>query len=387
MKIISLRYKDNTSKWELDQFSFLDLTLLVGASGVGKTKILKALYNLKRLALGKKSDNVEWQIKFQVENKYYCWTGKAAESEELHPFGSISTSEEKYIIASEKLVELGLDDTPLKIIFQRGKEGTYFKNNKVPKVTVTKSCIDIFSDEDDIEPVVSGFSRLFFFEFENERQYGYGRVSVEVDKDFQNMDNEVKKQALEVLREKSIPFVVKLGLAYNYFHETFEAIKEEFISVFNYIEDIRFRVIKENDKEEKETTSFELQIKEFGSNYWISEREISSGMLKTLLYLSMLHLVPRNSVILLDEFENSLGINCINLMSENVNESRNIQFILTSHHPYIINTISMNNWQIVSRKRNRVVVKNANFYGLGKSKHRAFKQLLNLDTYTQGRQE
>ena len=46
---------------------------------------------------------------------------------------------------------------------------------------------------------------------------------------------------------------------------------------------------------------------------------------------------PDGSVILIDEFENSLGVNCLDEITEDVvKESRRLQFILTSHHPYII---------------------------------------------------
>ena len=48
MYIKSLIYEDQSTDWELKSISFKQLTLLVGASGVGKTQILKALLNLKK---------------------------------------------------------------------------------------------------------------------------------------------------------------------------------------------------------------------------------------------------------------------------------------------------------------------------------------------------
>jgi hypothetical protein len=41
MKIKNLTYRDNVLKWALEKVDFEVLTLLVGASGVGKTQILK----------------------------------------------------------------------------------------------------------------------------------------------------------------------------------------------------------------------------------------------------------------------------------------------------------------------------------------------------------
>jgi hypothetical protein len=42
-----------------------------------------------------------------------------------------------------------------------------------------------------------------------------------------------------------------------------------------------------------------------------------------------------------------------------LDESTDIQFILTSHHPYIINNIPWKTWQIVSKSGNKVKVRKA----------------------------
>lgn len=93
-----------------------------------------------------------------------------------------------------------------------------------------------------------------------------------------------------------------------------------------------------------------IYIKEKGVSHWIHQGQISSGMLKTLLHISELYLSTQDTVILIDEFENSLGINCIDVVTELLLENRNMQFIITSHHPYIINNIPMEYWKIVTRR-------------------------------------
>jgi len=52
MKINSLRFCDTDTKWDLTKVEFKNLTLLVGASGVGKTQILKSILRLKSIARG-----------------------------------------------------------------------------------------------------------------------------------------------------------------------------------------------------------------------------------------------------------------------------------------------------------------------------------------------
>lgn len=112
---------------------------------------------------------------------------------------------------------------------------------------------------------------------------------------------------------------------------------------------------------------------------------ISSGMLKSLLQVAELYLCEDGAVILIDEFENSLGVNCMDELTEDlVASERDVQFIITSHHPYIINNIPYRNWKIVTRKAGTVVVKNASDYKIGQSKHDAFIQLLQLDEFTEG---
>jgi hypothetical protein len=49
MKILELAYEDKATGWKLNPVQFSDLNLLVGVSGVGKTKILKAILNIKKL--------------------------------------------------------------------------------------------------------------------------------------------------------------------------------------------------------------------------------------------------------------------------------------------------------------------------------------------------
>jgi Fe-S cluster assembly ATPase SufC len=102
------------------------------------------------------------------------------------------------------------------------------------------------------------------------------------------------------------------------------------------------------------------------------------------MHISQLYLSAEGTIILIDEFENSLGVNCIDTVSNLLLENRDLQFIITSHHPYIINKIGMEHWKIVTRRGGVVTVKDASHFNLGKSSHQAFMQLINLDAYSEG---
>jgi predicted ATPase len=206
-------------------------------------------------------------------------------------------------------------------------------------------------------------------------------------------DKNHRSSIIQKYYQSNLPIQSKLILAFYEKDPIFQVIKERFISIFEQVEDIKIEEDEEDeDKNEEnnfdifiqEKASLIIKIKERGVNHWISQKYISSGMYKTLIQISECYLTAEGSVILIDEFENSLGVNCIDILSDLLSESRNLQFIITSHHPYIINKVGMEHWKIVTRKGGVVTAKDAKDFGLGKSRHEAFMQLINLDEYNEG---
>lgn len=80
--------------------------------------------------------------------------------------------------------------------------------------------------------------------------------------------------------------------------------------------------------------------------------------------------------------KNSLGTNILNELTEFLSERiQDIQFIITSHHPYIINNIPYKNWELVKRINRDIQIINgeelSNDFKI--SKHEAFIKLQNMD--------
>ena len=115
---------------------------------------------------------------------------------------------------------------------------------------------------------------------------------------------------------------------------------------------------------------------------------MSSGMYRTLLLLSEIYLCADGSIILIDEFENSLGINCIrDITDEILRTGRNIQCIITSHHPFIINNVEFQYWKLLTRNGGTIKAHDITEKLSEKSRYERFMQLIQLDEYQTGLEE
>ena len=110
-------------------------------------------------------------------------------------------------------------------------------------------------------------------------------------------------------------------------------------------------------------------------------------MLRTLVHLFELYLAPPGSVIIIDEFENSLGVNCMPQLTDFIMSwAPGLQFILTSHHPYIINKIPIDTWKLVKRHGGHVrIISARDIPSLQNVSHQqAFIRPINLLEFEEG---
>ncbi len=376
MKIKSLEYFNKALELKLEHIEFKNLTLLVGASGVGKTQILKAILDLKKIATGSSLNGVEWRVEFSLlDNSHYLWEGAFENKGFAETYLFDENSKEKPKIIYENLYHNGQK------IVDRNQQEIIFNGAKTVKLSQIQSVLNLLKEEDIIYPAHQGLikTQLNDYSRTSNTLYELGFF------DAKGLHN--KFQSLKEIQNSDKDTRVKLYLASVKATDIFNTIKQQFIEVFPQVEDIKVAPL-DLDKEDipifiKESPV--IQIKEEAVDTWIHEGRISSGMFRTLMHISELYLCAEETVILIDEFENSLGINCIDEITDNLlNYHRNLQFIITSHHPYIINNINYNNWKLVTRKGGIVSAQDINKYNLGKSKHEAFIQLINLEEYTTG---
>ncbi len=204
----------------------------------------------------------------------------------------------------------------------------------MPKLSSFQSLIYILKEEAIIKSVYDALKKIIFRD-NTSSEIGF-KLS---DKPLSAIKGKYK--IIKEIRESELDIRLKLYLCYENEKDVFEEIKNHYLSIFPNVEDIKIEPI-----EDKNTPVFLIdrlpfiQIKERGVEKWIKENKISSGMLKSLLHISELYLLSEGSVILIDEFENSLGVNCIDFLTDDlIHENSKIQFIATSHHPYVINNI------------------------------------------------
>jgi predicted ATPase len=379
MKILSLSYKDKALKWSLEQADFDKLTLLVGASGVGKTQILKSIMRLKSVADGKSISGIKWDINFvTLDGKTYEWEGEFENKGDL----DFSDDEDDDIKRNKPSIINEQLKVNSKIVVSRDKESIIFNGSSTVKLPNQQSVLYLLKEEDLIKPAFDGFNKIIYSDQTDSTREAF-RIK------FSDTQKLLKKhKTLESIRESAEDIRIKLFLSYKNSFKTFQQIRDRYIDIFPQVEDIKVEPLDYEDEVDLPFFFKEypfIQIKERGVEKWIKQEYISSGMFRSLIHISEIYLCSEGSVFLIDEFENSLGINCINeLTSDILASKRQTQFILTSHHPYIINNIGFSNWKLVTRTKGVVKTHNPYEYNIGKSKHDAFMQLIQLEQYQTG---
>ncbi|CCI33822.1 AAA family ATPase [Microcystis sp. T1-4] len=389
MKLLKLSYQDLSSGLSIDSCEvFPDLNLLVGISGAGKTSILKAISNLKRIANGESINGVKWDVELLTNDHVrYHWLGEF----EVRKARSLIKIEEDEVNSNDGENKVSIiRETLLKdqeVLIARNQEVIEFKHSKTPKLPSYLSCIELFNQEEDVFPVRQEFNKMVF----NPLKFNISSSTLD------KILRDYEYTSLSELQSSQLPISDKLLITYKKYPDTFEIIKRKFLDIFPQVEDLKIEFLEPFKLGDigmlvSLTPIFlledlpRIQIKEKNSHVWIVEPNISSGMIKSLMFLATIKLSPDGSVILIDEFENSLGVNCLDTLTEDLLVNyRDLQFIITSHHPYIINNISPAYWKIVTRKGGVIQVHNAADFHISKTRQKAFIDLINvLEEFPQG---
>ncbi|MBR3770753.1 MAG: ATP-binding protein [Clostridium sp.] len=365
VKLLWIKFENLKTGLTIDKIEFnKDITLLVGLSGAGKTQILNVIgYSLK-LATDKDVILKPYQVTLSVsiEEDIYEWTYRIenVSNEE-------SVLEENYNFTYERLLYNGQN------IFERENEKLVVAGyDKLPMPKKDESLLLQYAEDNNFKRLIIGMKKMYSVDIELAVRWGiptedYTKMKVKVKEVI-----EVKKD-IEFKEFSHLPVLLKLYIAKRYYPNLFSRIFDAVNSLFNEIEDID--ILEDATRE-----IYGVAIIVYNKS--LLQSDISNGMLKAIYYIVELFTMSEDSLVLIDEFENGLGVNCIDLLSEILfTERDDLQFIITSHHPKIINSISKEKWKIIDREGSVIKNVDSKSYGIGNSQHDAYFNLINRWEY------
>ena len=365
MKILSLEYQD-ADGWTLEPMKLSGFNLLVGVSGAGKTRIVQAIERVCALALGKTifgSRGATFTI--ELEHDGCPWRWEADFGLTADPLDVLAVPASMVRIRSERIER---DEKPF---VERTSDRFVFDKQELPRLTRTNSAIVTLREEPAMAPLATAFSRCV-----------YRVLNVQPFVASELPDPPVKYDSVDRLgADFSLPLLNKALLLSEQFPEAFSGVQEAFRDAFPSVE----KLMATRDIRPWPDVLPKLEAIEAGTV--IPFVVLSSGMQRYLSFLIHLSFAPRGTVVLIDELEASFGINCLPAATDFLmSRAPDLQLILTSHHPYIIEQIPMRHWKVVTRKGSRVrVLDSADIPALQKSSHLdAFLRLINLPEYNQG---
>lgn len=361
--------------WSFGDISFDRINLLVGDSATGKTKYMNMVINFFLLLT---SDRImfrgDWEADFEIEQMTYHYRLKT----EFSAFNEL-------MIVFEELTNLDENRT----LFKRDKSEIIWENKTLPKLSSDKTCFSLLREERLIKPLFQNLKNIIarrFYGDELSKNFNLTILPPGVEKSLVNSKN------VQPLIVEDVGFHNKMNILkqmdINGFNKVIDLIK----TAFPFIEKADVLNVSQVMQSFSTVPPIQVQtpvfcIQEKNISHWIPCNDISSGMQKLFLLILDTYLLRDAGILFIDEYENSLGINAINFLPDLINSiSDTCQFIITSHHPYIINTISIEDWKVFHRKGTNVTITPGKELKerYSRSKQEYFVQLLNDPLYNGG---
>jgi len=376
MKIKSLAYADPRGDgWLLDTLRLKGgLNLFVGASGSGKTRVLNMLFNIGAFAASDRFANGKWTLHFEHAATEYTWQFD----------GDYVGDDREARVLSEDLW-IGTPTHVGTSLFSRDDAHFTCGDMLVPKLAKESTAVYLLREEPAIKPVHEAFSQIIRRRFWSEDLQASVNLHPLPHRLIQKLDQ--RSAQLPEIAKAGLPLHTTLYIVGKYFPEAYALIVERFKRVFPFVTAIRTRPASQVLNVPVSGDILAAEIKERGIDKPVVLNEIASGMLKVLLIITDVVTASPDLLYLIDEYENSLGANAIDFLPSFLADCGGPrQFIITTHHPLLINTIPVSDWFVFHRKGLNITV----MYGpeiesrYGRSKQQRFTQLINDPLYTEG---
>lgn len=369
MMIDWMEFENVSSQQRIERIKFQRLTLLVGPSAAGKSQILQALSSFVSAVVRESPIPVKgrFQMGFHIGKDEYCWKISTVGTTLFQDIGVPA-----YTITEERLDYL-LEHGELDCVFRRTDTDLHMKDyEKLPSISEKKSVLSIYRKTQPMQDIVTHFAAVSTLMRQRSAWQPISAQFVESTRAmFQQMDKS-KEIHMDALQKSDWPIAADILLAKLYMPDDFRKFLEDLQEIFSEIEDIVIR------RSRMDTAQYVLAIRQDDKE--IIQPNVSSGMLRTIFLLASIHFRGKNSVMLFDEPENSLGINCLDEVVDRIRihaAETGTQFILTSHHPYIINQIPAKNWLIVHQSHGVISTRKPESVGVGTGHRERFFELMN----------
>jgi predicted ATPase len=329
MKILD--YEFLGTDWKIHKTEFQDVNLIVGDSGTGKTRLLNTMFNFGTfVAQGKTGGISEWNLTLQISPDKYKWNV------------AFKVEDNKSIVKNETISR---ND---EVILTREGIDYVFQGKPLPKLPKDQMSVSVLKEEEVIKPIYDGFSKMLRRRFFGDVLETNSAIYLGSEKVLHKL-GEIRD--LYELYKAELPLSPRLFVLKSYFPDIYKKIVTFYLESFPYIDEIDIRDGRTFSELDVPTGTPVFCIKEHNANKWIKLPDLSSGMQKALLITTDLLTLPKGSIYLIDEYENSLGVGPINFLP-NILASYDIemQLFITSHHPYLISKFPVENWYVSHRK-------------------------------------
>lgn len=382
--ILSYYYRGATEDtWVFEETPLDRVNLLVGASGSGKTRFLNTLFNFGlSVVKGARFAKGTWKLTVSTDNYEYKWDYEGVGDLASGDRDTTDITNDRIEISREVVTRKQIHPAtfPEEIVNRHHGE-FYFCGKKLPKLEKDKMSVTLLKEEETIQPLYDLFAKIQRRKFHTDALDSATAISPISPELIQT----VRGEGIDGLWRHEFPLSVKLFFLKEIVPSTFEVVMEIFRGIFPTITECEIRQIESpRIRIDYRGILPALLIREKGIRKWIPLHELSSGMQKVLLIVTDVLTLPKGSTYIIDEYENSLGVNAIDFLPQFlVNHGEDIQFFITTHHPYLINSMPMNSWKVFHRSGCNVSIRAGTEFEkkYGKSKQKAFIQLINDPFY------